>query len=171
MQKSVIAAIVYDDNGDLATTTLWAAINTLQARGVRIDGLVNKCTDEGHHVSEVIQAIGDASEYVILQCLGKESHGCKLNPAALAESSIVLRDAIDQRVDILVINKFGIAEAEGRGLLDEYTRAITEQIPVVSLVHRKYLPAWQNFTAELGEELPVNVDAVINWIQSRLNQE
>lgn len=170
MQNSVIAAIVYDDNGDLATTTLWSAINVLRAQGVRIDGLVNQCTDDGHHVSEVIQAIGDASEYVILQCLGKESQGCKLNPAALAESSIVLRDAIDQRVDVLVINKFGVAEAEGRGLLDEYVRAIAEQIPVVSLVHRKYLPAWRDFAAELGEELPIDMDAVINWIQSRLDQ-
>lgn len=170
MQNSVIAAIVYDDNGDLATATLWSAIKILRAQGVKIDGLMNKCTDDGHHVSEVIQAIGDAREFVILQCLGKGSNGCKLNPLALAESSIVLRNAIEQHIDVLVINKFGIAEAEGRGLLDEYIRAITEQIPVVSLVHRKYLSAWHDFTAELGEELPIDVDAVINWVQSRLDQ-
>lgn len=171
--QTIAAALVYtdDENRDLATNILWSSINQLRAQGIKIGGLMNKCTEDGHHVSDIIQSISDSREYIISQCLGTGSTGCRLDTVALAESSIVLRDAIDEHVDVLVINKFGKAEAEGSGLVDEYTRAIAEHIPVLSLVDTKYLPDWQDFTAELGEELPLNMDTVMNWILSRLDQQ
>lgn len=172
MQNSAIAAaLVYtdDDTRDLATTVLWSVIHRLRTQGVKVGGLMNKC-ENGQHLSAVIQSIQDAREYTISQCLGTGSTGCRLDTAALAESSVVLRDAIDDRVDVLVINKFGIAEAEGRGLSDEYARAIAEQIPVLSLVDTKYLSSWRSFIADYGEQLPLNADAVIHWVQFRLDQ-
>ena len=71
---------------------------------------------------------------------------------------------------MLVINKYGIAESEGRGLVDEMTRAASEGVPVLATVHNKYVDAWRNYSGDLGIELFPMLDEVIAWVNTQLNE-
>ncbi|MDF7676588.1 DUF2478 domain-containing protein [Neisseriaceae bacterium ESL0693] len=167
MQTVHLAAIVYDDDHDKqAMQIAWQVIEGLRQAGISVAGLMNKCDAAGQPIDEVVQSINDEREYTILQNLGTHSNACRLNAAALAESSMVLRDAIIQKPDVLLINRFGVTESEGGGLLAEFSAAVLAGIIVISLVHQRYVPQWRQFAGSLGHELPRDVDAIITWIKN-----
>ena len=76
--------------------------------------------------------IEELSSGVVLQLSedrGKESRGCRLDTNILAEAAAQLSRALDRRPDVLVLNKFGKTEAEGRGVRDVLARAVGQGIP------------------------------------------
>ncbi|MDO5666384.1 MAG: DUF2478 domain-containing protein [Alcaligenaceae bacterium] len=170
MKNKPLAVIVFEDDGDEAVMTLWEAVEELQKRGLKVGGLLNKKDNNGGYIGEIICSISDDREYTILVNRGAGASGCRLDSVALAESSAVPREALDQGIDVLVINKFGIAEAEGRGLLAEMTRAASEGVPVLTTVHNKYADAWRSYSDELGVELFPMVEEVMVWLDAQLEE-
>lgn len=170
MKNKPLAVIVFEDDGNEAVLTLWDAVEEIQKRNLKVGGLLNKKDNEGGYIGEVICSVSDDREYTILVSRGSGASGCRLDSVALAESSEVPREALDQGVDVLVINKFGIAEAEGRGLLAEMTRAASEGVPVLAAVHNKYADAWRSFSGELGVELFPMIEEVMAWLDAQLEK-
>ena len=168
MKNKPLAVIVFEDDGNEAVQTLWASIEELQKKGLRVGGLLNKKDGQGSYIGEVICSVSDDREFTILVNRGTGASGCRLDSEALAESSVVPREALDQGVDILVINKFGIAEAEGGGLVAEMTRAVSEGVPVLATVHDKYAEQWRSFSGDLGIELFPMVEEVQAWFEAQL---
>ena len=168
MQNKPLAVIVFEDDGNEAVQTLWEAVEQLQQKGLKVGGLLNKKDGQGGYIGEVICSICDDREYRILVDRGAGASGCRLDSEALAASSAVPREALDQGIDVLVINKFGIAEAEGSGLVAESSRAVSEGVPVLSTVHDKYAEQWRRFSGDLGVELFPMVEEVQAWLEAQL---
>lgn len=168
MQNKPLAVIVFEDDGNEAVQTLWEAVEQLQQKGLKVGGLLNKKDGQGGYIGEVICSICDDREYRILVDRGAGASGCRLDSEALAASSAVPREALDQGIDVLVINKFGIAEAEGSGLVAEISRAVSEGVPVLSTVHDKYAEQWRRFSGDLGVELFPMVEEVQAWLEAQL---
>ena len=168
MQNKPLAVIVFEDDGNEAVQTLWEAVEQLQQKGLKVGGLLNKKDGQGGYIGEVICSICDDREYRILVDRGAGASGCRLDSEALAVSSAVPREALDQGIDVLVINKFGIAEAEGSGLVAEISRAVSEGVPVLSTVHDKYAEQWRRFSGDLGVELFPMVEEVQAWLEAQL---
>ena len=168
MKNKPLAVIVFEDDGNEAVQTLWEAVEQLQQKGLKVGGLLNKKDGQGGYIGEVICSISDDREYRILVDRGAGASGCRLDSEALAASSAVPREALDQGIDILVINKFGIAEAEGSGLVAEISRAVSEGVPVLSTVHDKYAEQWRSFSGDLGVELFPMVEEVQAWLEAQL---
>lgn len=168
MKDKPLAVIVFEDDGNEAVNILWEAVEELQKKGLKVAGLLNKKDNKGGYIGEVICSIGDDREYTILVDRGVGASGCRLDSVALAESSVVPREALEQGVDILVLNKFGIAEAEGDGLVEEITQAVSQGIPVLSTVHDKYADRWREYSGELGIELFPMVEEVTAWLEAQL---
>ena len=135
-----IAAVVYADEGDAAITALWQAVRQLQQDGWRVAGLLNPIDDNGRHCNSELASVADGRCFPIFQNLGRNADGCKLDSGALATAGSVIREAIEEGVDLVVINKFGHAEIDNRGLLSEYLAAISCGIPILTTLHSKYLP-------------------------------
>ncbi len=76
---------------------------------------------------------------------GNEARGCRLNTGALAAAAARLLGQIDQGADLLVLNKFGKAEAEGGGMRDVIAAAILADIPVLLGVGESMVEALQDF--------------------------
>jgi hypothetical protein len=74
--------------------------------------------------------------------------------------------AIRDRVDLILISRFGRAEAEGNGLLACFTTALCAGIPVLTAVREPHLTRWRDFHGGLGVELPPRREAVLEWCQS-----
>ena len=64
-------------------------------------------------------------------------------------------EALENRPDLLIINKFGKTEAEGRGFRRLMVVAIDHAIPILIAVPARNLDPWQQFSATLSSNVPV----------------
>lgn len=158
-----VAAVAYGDEGDAAAAALWQAVRAVQADGRRVAGLLNPLDAQGRHLNGEVASVADGRRFPIFQNLGSGASGCKLDAGALADAGAVIREAVERGADLVVINKFGHAETENRGLLAELLAAAAAGIPVLTGVHSKYLPQWRHFSDGLGTELPPDGHTVAAW--------
>ena len=71
--------------------------------------------------------------------------------------------ALADGLDLIVINRFGRAESQGRGLIGCFSAAIEAGVPVLTAVRAPYDEAWRLFHGGLGQELPAEMAAVTSW--------
>jgi nucleoside-triphosphatase THEP1 len=96
----------------------------------------------------------------------KNDDECGLDVSALAETTSIIRSAISDRLDLVVVEKFGELEQSGKGLIDEILQTIVEGIPLLIAVPEAALPLWQERSGELGSVLAFNEEAFQQWWQS-----
>jgi len=96
----------------------------------------------------------------------KNDNECGLDVSALAETTAIIRNAISERLDLVVVEKFGELEQNGKGLIDEILQTIVEGIPLLISVPKAALPLWQERSGELGSVLPYSEEAFQKWWQS-----
>jgi hypothetical protein len=73
-------------------------------------------------------------------------------------------------VELLVLNRFGKAEAEGGGLRSAFVRAIEAGIPVVTAVRSPYIAAWSEFHERLAVDLTPDLGAVLAWCRDAVRE-
>ena len=95
----------------------------------------------------------------------KNDDECGLDVSALVETAGIIRKAISDRVELVVVEKFGEQEQGGKGLNDEILQTIAADIPLLIAVPEAALPIWQERTGELGSVLPFDEDALRQWWQ------
>ncbi|WP_404378548.1 DUF2478 domain-containing protein [Caenispirillum salinarum] len=156
--------VVVHQRGDNAEDVLAAFLDELRGRPVRVGGLYQQTvrTASGPNVMDVVD-IQTAARIRISQPLGGGSSSCCLDPAGLADAAAHLRRVRESGVDLLVVNKFAGAEAEGEGLAEEMFAALCEGVPVLVLVSARYLDAWDAATDSAGERLPPTLAALWAW--------
>lgn len=88
---------------------------------------------------------------------------CGFDVGLLAETSHILRDALQEPTDLLVIEKFGEREQEGRGLSEEIITAALSGIPTLVAVPIDALEKWNKFAGNLSVLLPHNSRALWDW--------
>lgn len=90
---------------------------------------------------------------------------CGLDVSALTETTGIIRQAISDRCELIVVEKFGDMEQSGKGLIDEIMQTIVEEIPLLIAVSESALPVWQETSGELGSVLPFELEAFEDWWQ------
>ncbi len=159
-----LVAVIYRPENDI-DRALAAFATSLRRDGHRIGGIVqrNRRGDCGPaNLMEVIDLLTERT-IPICQNLGSGSKACKLDQAGLADAGQAVRRAITEKVDLVIINKFGKTEAEGRGLRAEIADAIAAGLPVLTSVSGRLYPAWVAFTGGFGTTLYCDSDVVADW--------
>ena len=87
----------------------------------------------------------------LMQDLGACSEGCRLDTTALAEVAGLLAQSIAAAPDLLLVSRFGRAEAEGGGFLTEIGAAAAAGTPTLVGVSAKRAGEWQAFAGEFAE--------------------
>lgn len=100
----------------------------------------------------------------ISQDLGRESHGCRLDPQALETAVGLVAASLGAGADVLIVNKFGKHEAEGRGFREVIAGALERDIPVLVGVNGLNLAAFRRFAGGLALPLPPEEDALLAWV-------
>jgi len=162
-----LAAIRHDRDFDI-NGALRAAVKSLQAKGVIVGGVLQEaefCRNECRAQLNIVDIRTGRAER-ITQDRGRESRGCKLDPRGLAAISHCITDAIDAGVDLVIINKFGRAEAEGDGLLSCIEDAILAGVPVLTTVREPYVAPWSLYHGGLAIELPPRIGTIIQWCEA-----
>jgi len=161
---SRLAAIVFDPN-EPADVALAAFVDEARRAGGRIAGLVQEGSDDEpcalHDVR--IRDLATGQTLPIMQNLGAEATGCRVDPAAIAVAARMLDRARETAPDLLVVNRFGRLESEGGGMLAEIGQAFADGLATLICVPRRYVSNWDGFAAGLDAKLPPSAEAIASW--------
>jgi hypothetical protein len=156
-----LAALVYEQHED-PDRVLREFAADLNARGFRAVGLVqlgHHCLDAG--LSAMLVHTGE--ELNLFQDLGSCSAGCRLDVGQLLDAGQRIARAIEDGADVLIINRFGRQEREGKGLSYLVERALSSDIPVVIAVPSHRFADWIKFADGMSVKLCCNRFALDAW--------
>jgi hypothetical protein len=140
---------------------------TLTTRGLRCCGTVQintKPADESPCDMDV-RVLPGGPVLRISQSLGPSARGCRLDPAALEVAVGLVEARLADGADLLIINKFGKHEAEGRGFRDVIAQAVAMDVPVLVGLNALNRAAFEDFADGLAIHLPPESDALDDWVQ------
>jgi nucleoside-triphosphatase THEP1 len=154
-----LAALVYDDRQDPDGVLRGFADDT-NAQGFRVVGMVQagQCADSS--LSAVLVHSGET--LLLAQDFDPKVSGCRLDIDRLQNAGARIADALDLGADLLIINRFGKRERDGRGLGHLIERARDAHTPVVIAVSSHRLADWTTFAGET-EKLACERVALDAW--------
>jgi hypothetical protein len=161
----ILAAIIYDDSQD-PDELLRGFAADLNGSGLRAVGLVHL----GHpladppQLSALLVHSGDTMR--LFQDLGRGSTGCKLDVGQLLAAGTKVAQAIDGGADLVIINRFGRQESEGKGLSYLIERALSDEIPVVIAVPDTRLSDWNAYSGGMATHLSCDRESLEAWWRS-----
>lgn len=162
----MLGYIITDQRGVLDAMLLRAA-ERLAAEGVRLAGAVqdNPVPEDRPNArcDMVLRLLDTGQSICISQRLGEHARGCRLDPGALEDAAAAVERRLTDRPDLLIVNKFGKAEMEGRGFRPVIAAALGEGIPVLTAVGRGGLPGFDSFVDGFGTPLPFALAPVLDW--------
>lgn len=159
------AAVVYQPRVK-AVGFLARLADRVKAEGRRVAGIVQEHVHDTDGVFIGIDAVDVTTGHHIAikrNDGSAKSDRCTLDTQQLAETSPILRAAIADKPDLIVLDKFGIEEQNGRGLTDEIMAIISEGIPFLISVPEPVLDIWTERTGGLGGVLPMDDEALDDW--------
>jgi len=137
------------------------------ARGLRCCGTVqinSERIDSGPCDMDV-RVLPDGAILRISQDLGPQARGCRLDPAALETAVGLVATGLSSGADLLIVNKFGKHEAEGRGFRDVIAEAVAMDIPVLVGINALNRSAFESFAEGLAIQLPPERAALMAWVE------
>lgn len=139
-------------------------------QGLRVGGVVQSnttCTDNDLCDMDV-RVMPNGPVFRISQSLGAGSRGCRLNPEMLEQAvglvSQSLKVGQDQLPRVLIVNKFGKHEADGRGFRPLIAEAMMAGIPVLTAVNPTNHAQFQEFAQGMATCLPGQLHSLLDWV-------
>ncbi len=160
------AAVVYPaKKGD--RRELARFVESIKESKVRVGGILQEKIARGNDGVRRVEAIdiGTGRRTPLNQPTPetRRDRVCSLDTTALAEVTAILRRAIEDRVDLMVVEKFGDAERDGAGLIDDVFQGIAAGIPLLIAVPETNLPVWTERSGGMGAVLPCDEHALHEW--------
>jgi Protein of unknown function (DUF2478) len=153
-----VAAIVYgaDDDPDRVIAGFAADLRRSGCHPVGVVQRGRSCRSDDPRLGVTLLPDGE----VVGLALADEpsTGGCRLDPDRLAGLSMRLAAAIDDGADLVIINRFGRSEAEGKGLIDLIRLAL--DIPVLIAVPEQRFADWIRFSEGMNVRLACKRDAL-----------
>jgi hypothetical protein len=155
-----LAALVYDDHDD-PDAILRDFADRLNAQGCRVIGMVQsgQCADSS--LSAVLVHNGEMLP--LAQPPSPGTTGCKLDLSRLEAAGARVADALAGGADLLVINRFGKRERDGKGLGFPIKRALDTDIPVIIAVSSDRFADWISFAGGMSVKPACERDALEAW--------
>lgn len=147
--------------------------HSLVARGFRLAGTVQVNTDRPDRgpCDMDVKLLPDGPSIRISQSLGKGARGCRLDPSALEHAVSAVAGRLNSGIDLLIINKFGKHEADGRGFRSVIAEALSQDVPVLVGLNSLNAEAFHAFTAGFATEIPPSNDSLMQWFETTALRE
>ncbi|ESW59938.1 MAG: 3-dehydroquinate dehydratase [Rhodobacter sp. CACIA14H1] len=136
----------------------------LAAKGLRLAGTVQSNHDrpDRKKCDMDLRVLPDGPTVRISEDRGELARGCILDSGALEQTVFEVERRLDG-ADILIVNKFGKRESEGKGLAPVIAEALHRDMPVLVGVNGLNLAAFLAFAGEEIEGLATCPDIVTDW--------
>ena len=163
---------VTPDGAGASDILLAEVARRLAARGLPLAGAVqvNPENAAGGRRHMDLDVLGTGEVIRISQDLGAHASGCRLDPdgleraVGLAESRLEAAPA----PRLVIVNKFGKQEIEGRGFRPLIGRALAEGIPVLTSVSPGNMAGFHTFAEDLASQVNSTPEAVLAWAETTL---
>ena len=155
-----ILAIVYSDG--LAADRFISDLGyKIRDAGIAVAGIVqhNKFIRDRTKCDMEVEELASGIVLQLSEDRGKEARGCRLDRGALSEAATLLSASLESSPELVILNKFGKLEAEGRGLRDTLADAVQLGVPIVVGVPYRNIEQWRAFTSRPRRGMP-------NWLLS-----
>ncbi len=148
----------------------------------KIEPLALAARDAGHEVSFFVTGMHMLDRYGLTKIEVHRTPGVTVHEflnqrigdpqdMVLAKTVLGFSDFIaEHRPDLVIVNRFGKDEAEGRGFRAVFEKACELDIPVLTVVREAYLPEWRAMTGSARNELPAEAAQLENWLAARLSR-
>ncbi len=155
-----LAALVYEAYQD-PDAILRDFAADLKARGFRAVGMIQtgQCADSS--LSVVLVHSGE--KLLLAQDFDPAASGCRLDIARLENAGARVADALEAGADLVIINRFGKRERDGKGLTHLIERAREADTPVVIAVSSDRLTDWIKFVDGMTVKLACDRDSLDSW--------
>jgi nucleoside-triphosphatase THEP1 len=166
-----VAAIVYDASESQRVDELIGALaSELRAGGLNLAGSVqsNPAVANRNRCDILLQDLATGHVIKASQDRGSLASGCRLDSQALEESVGLAAASISPETDLVIINRFGKQESEGRGFRAAIEQAVLLDVPVIVGLNRAHVDSWCEFVGGPPDLLPTNLDAVMQWCVSEV---
>ncbi|WP_028714709.1 DUF2478 domain-containing protein [Paracoccus sp. J55] len=146
---------------------LAAIAGRAQAAGLRLAGTVHtNPRREGRIKCDMdLRVLPDGPVLRISEDRGDGARGCRLD-AGVLEAAVLGVAAALPGADLLLVNKFGKQESEGRGFAPLIAEALSRGIPVLAGVNGLNLPAFRAYADGLATQLPADEAMVLDWCRA-----
>ncbi len=161
-----LAYVTTTDRG--ATDRLLSQVaERLLAKGAKLAGVVQTNTDcvDSAKCDMDLRVLPDGETIRISQSLGEHARGCRLDPAALEQAVGYVSASLEDAPQLLIINKFGKHEADGRGFRPVIGDALALDIPVLVGVNGLNHEKFEAFTDNAAQALEPELDAIVDWVE------
>lgn len=161
-----IAYTIAPGKGD-ADLLLYGVAQHFIAKGLRVCGTtqINSERQTEGPCDMDVQVLPDGPILRISQYLGAGARGCRLDPEALERAVALVEADLQNDVDLLIINKFGKHEAEGRGFRTAIAIAISKGVPVLVGTNTLNRNAFLEFVGSDAIELEPMGEAIQAWVR------
>ncbi len=140
---------------------LTAAVRIMQASRLRLCGTIALETQDPACDMQ-LQVLPDGPVIRINQNLGRAAKGCRLDGGAL-EQAVMAVASRTYGANLLIVNKFGKVEAQGRGYVPLIVDAIDRGVPVLIGVNVLNLPELLHFAGSAAQALPGDPALIAAW--------
>lgn len=152
-----IAALIYGTGTDPAPV-LRALVTGLAADGLTCAGFIQRDTPRPgrSRCDMVLEDIRTGAPIPISQDRGPGARGCRLDESGLTRAMMACSESLRSGPDVLILNKFGKSESEGRGFRPLIAEAIEREIPLLIAVSWVNIDSWRCFAGDLSIEVPLD---------------
>ena len=169
-----LAYVMTDTRG--GTDRLLSSLaEALHAKGIALAGIVQtntECSDDA--LCDMDVRVLPAGETIrISQSLGAGARGCRLNPEALEQAVGQVSSSLtaEPRPQVLIVNKFGKHEADGRGMRPVIGEALAQGLVVVSGVNRMNVEPFKAFSDGMAVQGASELDGLVAWVEQALAED
>jgi hypothetical protein len=168
--RSDIAAkvgVLLHDSTVEVDAILTETVRRVRARGIVVGGLLQRLGERlsNGKPSMWLDDIATGRTIRIDQPRGPGARACILDTDALAQASLLLRRATEAEHALIVVNRFGHAEANGGGMRAEIADAICSGAAVLIAVRPSRLDGLENFLGGPASLLPLSAVALTGWAE------
>lgn len=149
------------------TDALIAAVaGELMSKGVRLAGTIQSNIErpDRRKCDMDLMLLPHGPVVRISEDRGDLARGCMLDSGALEQSVVTVQQRL-QGAEILIVNKFGKRESEGKGLVPVIGEAVSLGLPVLIGVNGLNLAAFLAFAGKEAHGLPADELAVVRWCE------
>jgi len=142
------------------------AARHLRQRGLRLCGTVQVNTERAGslHCDMDLMVLPEGPSFRISQNRGNWARGCRLDAGSLETAVEHVARSVGCGADLMIINKFGKHEAEGRGFRSVIAAALERDMPVLVGLNALNREAFDKFSGGLATELTLEVGTILDWV-------
>jgi hypothetical protein len=161
-----VGVLLYDTTDEIDAMLL-DAVQYVRARGIAVGGLLQRL---GERLSNGKQSmwlddIATGRTIRLDQPRGPGARACTLDTDALAQAACLLRRATEAEHGLIIVNRFGHAEANGGGMRAEIADAICSGAAVLIAVRPSRLDGLESFLGGRASLLPPSPRAITDWAE------